>query len=266
MIIRDVNYGWIIRYLHANTASFFFIFVYLHIARGLYYGSYKSPRTLPWAIGVVILVLIIATGFMGYIDSPTFIYIDISMCITPFISVQTGSQREENIVRTILSSNQIYPKAIWENLQAESTRKQVRSFLKYVTGVYIIINKINGKMYVGSAIKGQIYIRFYKHLLSGKGGSRLVFAAVTKYGLENFAFIVAETIPAGQDKEDNQDLLALEDHYLTLLKPAYNIAKSAGNTLGVVHTDETKAFMKLNYSSERREKIGALNRGKNCQN
>jgi len=58
--MRDVNYGWLIRYLHANTASFFFIFVYLHIGRGLYYGSYKSPRTLLWSIGVIILVLMMA--------------------------------------------------------------------------------------------------------------------------------------------------------------------------------------------------------------
>lgn len=66
-IIRDVHYGWLIRYLHANTASFFFIFVYLHIGRGLYYGSYKSPRVLPWSIGVIILVLMMATAFMGYV-------------------------------------------------------------------------------------------------------------------------------------------------------------------------------------------------------
>ena len=66
-IMRDVNYGWLIRYLHANTASFFFIFVYLHIGRGLYYGSYKSPRTLPWSIGVVILILMIAIAFLGYV-------------------------------------------------------------------------------------------------------------------------------------------------------------------------------------------------------
>nr|AWA82135.1 apocytochrome b [Cantharellus cibarius]AWA82167.1 apocytochrome b [Cantharellus cibarius] len=66
-IMRDVNMGWAIRYAHANTASFFFIFVYLHIARGLYYGSYRSPRTLPWSIGVIILVLMMATAFLGYV-------------------------------------------------------------------------------------------------------------------------------------------------------------------------------------------------------
>lgn len=59
-IMRDVNYGWAVRYAHANTASFFFICVYLHIARGLYYGSYRSPRTLLWSIGVIILVVMMA--------------------------------------------------------------------------------------------------------------------------------------------------------------------------------------------------------------
>jgi len=66
-IMRDVNYGWAVRYTHANTASFFFIFVYAHIARGLYYGSYRSPRVLPWSIGVIILVLMMATAFLGYV-------------------------------------------------------------------------------------------------------------------------------------------------------------------------------------------------------
>lgn len=66
-IMRDVNYGWAVRYTHANTASFFFIFVYAHIARGLYYGSYRSPRVLLWSIGVVILILMMATAFLGYV-------------------------------------------------------------------------------------------------------------------------------------------------------------------------------------------------------
>jgi len=66
-IMRDVNMGWAIRYTHANVASFFFIFVYAHIARGMYYGSYNSPRILTWSIGVIILVVMIATGFLGYV-------------------------------------------------------------------------------------------------------------------------------------------------------------------------------------------------------
>ena len=66
-IMRDVNNGWLIRYLHANTASAFFFIVYLHIGRGMYYGSYKSPRTLTWTIGTIILILMIATAFLGYV-------------------------------------------------------------------------------------------------------------------------------------------------------------------------------------------------------
>ena len=64
--MRDVNNGWALRYIHATTASFFFIFVYAHIARGLYYSSYKSPRVLVWSIGVIILILMMATAFLGY--------------------------------------------------------------------------------------------------------------------------------------------------------------------------------------------------------
>jgi len=66
-IMRDVNNGWLIRYLHSNAASAFFFLVYLHIGRGLYYGSYKAPRTLVWFIGTIILLLMIATGFLGYV-------------------------------------------------------------------------------------------------------------------------------------------------------------------------------------------------------
>jgi len=66
-IMRDVNNGWLIRYLHSNTASAFFFLVYLHIGRGFYYGSYRAPRTLAWVIGAVILILMMGTGFLGYV-------------------------------------------------------------------------------------------------------------------------------------------------------------------------------------------------------
>jgi len=66
-IMRDVNYGWLLRFLHANGASFFFLIVYIHILRGIYYGSYKRPRELLWMLGVVIFLLMMATAFMGYV-------------------------------------------------------------------------------------------------------------------------------------------------------------------------------------------------------
>ena len=69
-IMRDVNNGWLIRYLHSNTASAFFFLVYLHIGRGMYYGSYRAPRTLVWTIGTIIFILMMATGFLGLSHSP----------------------------------------------------------------------------------------------------------------------------------------------------------------------------------------------------
>ncbi|MEA3032093.1 MAG: ubiquinol-cytochrome c reductase cytochrome b subunit [Sphingomonadales bacterium] len=66
-IMRDVNQGWFLRYAHANGASLFFIVTYVHIFRGMYYGSYKAPRELVWMLGLVILLLMMATAFMGYV-------------------------------------------------------------------------------------------------------------------------------------------------------------------------------------------------------
>ncbi len=66
-IMRDVNFGWLIRYVHQNGASMFFIVTYIHIFRGMYYGSYKAPRELLWMLGVVILLIMMATAFMGYV-------------------------------------------------------------------------------------------------------------------------------------------------------------------------------------------------------
>jgi ubiquinol-cytochrome c reductase cytochrome b subunit len=66
-IMRDVNNGWLVRYLHSNTASAFFFLVYLHIGRGIYYGSYKAPRTLAWVIGTIIFIVMVVTAFLGYV-------------------------------------------------------------------------------------------------------------------------------------------------------------------------------------------------------
>lgn len=66
-IMRDVNYGWLIRYVHSNGASMFFLAVYVHMFRGLYYGSYKAPREILWILGCLIYLLMMATGFFGYV-------------------------------------------------------------------------------------------------------------------------------------------------------------------------------------------------------
>ena len=67
IVMRDVNFGWLLRYLHANGAAMFFLAVYIHMFRGLYYGSYKEPREVLWILGVILYLLMMATGFMGYV-------------------------------------------------------------------------------------------------------------------------------------------------------------------------------------------------------
>lgn len=153
------------------------------------------------------------------------------------------------------------PAGVYENLTDPFLKKQVKSDIKPLAGVYIILNLINGNTYVGSAITGRMPLRFHKHLDS-LNGSKLVKAAVLKYGLQNFAFIIAEIMPEVVKLENNRELLNMENSYLQRLLPKYNIALTAGNTLGYKHSEDTKRKMGLIYSTERKEKIGALNRDK----
>ena len=141
-IMRDVNYGWMIRYIHANVASFFFIFVYLHIGRGLYYGSYKSPRVLPWSIGVIMLVLIIGIAFLGYIYSQTHNF-DHEILYLTLVPVQIPSRQ----LKIILSNNNLNPKYVFEYVEPNYTTQHKlelsnKKLLNSLAGVYICINKL----------------------------------------------------------------------------------------------------------------------------
>jgi Cytochrome b/b6/petB len=102
-IMRNVNNGWLIRYLHSNTASAFFFLVYLHIGRGLYYGSYKSPRTLTWAIGTIIFIAMMATAFLGYSISPR--WLNIIFMIIFFIIYIFVFLIHEEIIKDIKNEN-----------------------------------------------------------------------------------------------------------------------------------------------------------------
>ena len=103
--MRDVTYGWLIRYLHANRASFFFIFVYLHIGRGLYYGSYKSPRTLLWSIGVIILVLMMAIAFLGYNGQKWMCFYNIDITYIQCLSITTIVTPSTSLINFIEKHN-----------------------------------------------------------------------------------------------------------------------------------------------------------------
>lgn len=267
-IMRDVNYGWAVRYTHANTASFFFICVYLHIARGLYYGSYRSPRTLPWSVGVIILVLMMATGFLGYIYSPKWFNNKIQNLKYDRLNTQrsrgycttTNLKRSERL-NEIIAELGLNPVYVYENLESENTKNEISKYTKGLSGVYMILNKITLDYYIGSASTNRFYSRFSNHLIYYRG-SKIVKLAVQKYKLENFAFLVLDLYPNVVTKENNKELIDLEDKYLKLLLPNYNILTEAGSSFGYKHTEIDRQKMKDHYSEERRERIGNLNRGK----
>lgn len=284
-IMRDVNNGWIIRYTHANVASFFFIFVYMHVARGMYYGSYKSPRVLLWSIGVIILILMMAIAFLGYKHSPKWFNNDIILInnlITIFCAEQPYSNNcslpffflhrknfttlAEDTVNNFIKDKNINPVYVYENLDLEETRNKIKEEIKQISGIYLILNKITLDYYIGSASTNRMYSRFSKHLIysssSKGGGSKIVKLAVKKYNLSNFAFLVLEIFPEIVNQVNNKQLLDLEDFYLKSLLPNYNILTEAGNSFGYKHTEISRIKMKANYSLERRLKIGELNKGK----
>lgn len=258
-IMRDVNYGWLIRYLHANTASFFFIFVYLHIGRGLYYGSYKSPRILVWSIGVVILIIIMATAFLGFIGQKWICSYNIDINIFQYSSISwfiTSNLR----IQQFIKNNNIKPIIILDDLTNPNSKKIASKYLKPFSGIYIIVNLITGEYYIGSAIIGNLYMRFYKHLFSLTGNKR-VGNAVTQYGLAQFVFLILEIVPE-QNKENSIILIQREDHYLKSIKPEYNIAIIASNSTGWKHSEESINKIRKNYSEECKLRIGNINKGK----
>ena len=155
----------------------------------------------------------------------------------------------------------IKPLIVFENLHNADKKSVIYKALQSIAGVYIIINLTNNDTYVGSAITGRIYTRFYKHLIS-YDGNKHVAAAVKKYGLDNFAFVVVSVVPPVISSMDNVELIAEENRFIQAVKPKYNVAPIAGNTFGVKHTDETKNKMRENYSDKRRTFIGNLNKGK----
>ena len=314
-IMRDVNNGWLIRYLHSNTASAFFFTVYFHIGRGLYYGSYKAPRTLVWTIGTVIFILMMATAFLGFLNSPKWYKLNninnnnkkqwnkanskqVMFCLG-FVSTSkklstmsatsfygkggvkhfSTSSRSLSIIQKkelgndnflqeyhkdvtdFLSGNNLKPVHIYESLNKKSTQNKVLNETRDIAGVYLILNKINLSCYVGSASTNKFNTRFRKHLFNFTG-SKIVKAAVKKYGIDNFAFMILHVFPKVVTKENNKELLDLEDYYLKSLLPDYNIVTEAGNTFGYKHSEITRIKMVENYSSERRLKIGSLNKGK----
>jgi group I intron endonuclease len=125
----------------------------------------------------------------------------------------------------------------------------------------MILNKVTKDYYIGSASTNRFYARFCNHLIYFRG-SKIIKLAVKKYELHNFAFMVLELYPDIINSENNKELLDLEDQYLKLFLPNYNILTEAGSSFGYKHTEVDRKKMSDLYSEARKEKIGSLNRGK----
>lgn len=268
-IMRDVNAGWLIRYIHANGASFFFICMYLHIGKALYYGSYKSPRALLWSIGVIIFILTIATAFMGYINnnsSPKSIYINnqnnkilsltnknilfkerymsnknkIGYIFKRYYSTENIlnkkyiKQQDLNKPEDIFKELNLLPEIWWNDLHKINIKENIRNELKNKSGIYIIINNITKNYYIGSAHTNNLYNRLYAHVynVESNKGSKIVHRAIKKDGINNFTFAILEFYPYEVNRYNNEELFALETSYISLLLPAYNIMTEAGQFFG----------------------------------
>ena len=179
-IMRDVNAGYILRYTHANVASFFFIFVYAHIARGLYYSSYKAPRALVWNIGVIIFIVMMATAFLGYKHSPkwskfnnkklkTFytscnrysspVKLSYLKYSTQVINLANKNDSQSLIIANFIKDKNLTPAYVFENLHLDETKKEILNNTKENSGIYLILNKITLDYYIGSASTGKFFPR-----------------------------------------------------------------------------------------------------------
>ena len=129
----------------------------------------------------------------------------------------------------------------------------VKKTLNSIAGTYICINLINKKLYVGSASINCMYRRYTGHLLKGIGGSINVSRAVLKYGLKNFAFVVIETT---KQVKDRKEIIRIEQKYIDLLKPKYNIAQIAGSLLNTKWSTESKLRLKKSTKMKQHLPLG----------
>ena len=267
----------------------------MHIARGLFYSSYRTPRVLVWNIGVIIFILMMATAFLGYNHSPKWSKFNNTKSIYTFNNkykfninkniprraerptftlgweegrIQRRSYSRgayvNDLSKTLIDFNKdknLTPVYSYENLQLNETRNRIIQETKGLSGIYLILNKVTLDFYIGSASTGRFYARFSRHLIY-LTGSKIIKLAVKKYKLSNFAFLILELFPEVINKENNKKLLDREDLYLKSMLPNYNILTEAGSSFGYKHTELDRIKMKSNYSLERRLRIGNLNKGK----
>lgn|GEM_PF-4464109 len=179
----------------------------------------------------------------GGASEQTYINMITSDHITSSLSLSLIENPSSRLTKILSQHNLPKPVYILEH-SCGGNKTGIKNILNSIAGVYICINLVNGKMYVGSAAFNRMFRRCRAHLYLAAGGSKLVNRSVLKYGLINFAFVVIETIsppaPLGYEVEasireevhnlDKKAILSLEQKYLDLLNPAYNIVKIAARS------------------------------------
>ncbi len=278
-LMNDVPSGMILRYAHANGASLFFIVVYIHILRGVYYSSGNQPREAVWITGVVILLVMVLTAFIGYVYSQKWILNDANILyktkklelnnydnvykvyniyLSFYVSMPITLNTKDHI------KIQITPVKSYYNLNLIETQLNIQKENRQKAGIYLVVNNINGNFYVGSAITNRINTRFRNHCIHLKSSNKPLLRAINKYGIKNFSFHIVEYYKGLIFKENLKlsylKLLERESFYISSLKPIYNFLTIATSSLGFKHNEETRAKIKVNYSLERKDFISNLNK------
>jgi NUMOD1 domain len=169
---------------------------------------------------------------------PLIVSNDYKLCLRKYSTCHSKSNNTmiSEILQEIINELDLAPVYIFENLNLEIIRQQILKDTKGLSGIYMIVNKITRDYYIGSAVTNRLYVKFSNHLIYYRG-SRILKSAVKKYRLKNFAFIILELYPNVVTKENNKELIDLEDKYLKSLLPNYNILTEAGSNFGYKHTE-----------------------------
>jgi group I intron endonuclease len=260
-IMRDINYGWMIRYLHANGAAFFFIFIYIHMAKGLYYGEIKNIKNKYYysnSINVIIfLLLIIITGFLSYSQ-----YI---VCEQIGIYLSNEIHSSYNIFFSTYeypySMFILVPVTIYHN--AETDKSKIISDNKDKAGIYMWKHIETNTIYIGSAVDLSKRLSNYYASSYLKRTKNYICNALLFHGHSAFSIPILEYIDiTGLSKEEARKLiLEREQYYLDLIflddEPnTYNILKEAGSSLGYIHLAETKAAISEALKGENSTNFG----------
>lgn len=160
----------------------------------------------------------------------------------------------DKLIEEVLKELNIKLLYTWDNLEDKKVRQNIINLVKNKTGIYIIINKINNKFYIGSSINN-LYLRFCRHLLN-LNGNKLLKKSVNLYGLNNFIFGIIEL--KDNNLIDFEELSYLETLYILTLLPHYNILQEAYSNKGYKHTSENIIKIKNNFLKERRNLLAKL--------